>query len=102
MDLVKLGDEVLERIERRLASIGPIYQFDTQGRSDVVGTAVFFRHEEQHVILTAGHVLTRLRGKRVVGGEKTPSLILLALSSIQVRAGLNRRIPTSMTWLLYR
>ena len=63
-------DELRIRSDRLLPSLGPIYQIDDRDRRELVGTSVFFKHESQHFVLSAKHVLIREKPLQV-GGETT-------------------------------
>jgi hypothetical protein len=63
-------DELKIRSERLLPSLGPIYEIDDRNRRELIGTSVFFKHESQHFVLSARHVLIRERPLQV-GGETT-------------------------------
>ena len=56
--------------ERSLRSTAPIYRLDHRDRLELFGTGVFVRHQSQHFVISAAHVLSELRERELrIGGE---------------------------------
>jgi hypothetical protein len=65
------GFEELRRLtERAVASTSPIYVSADDGSMHAVGTGIFFKHHDRPFVLSAGHVLRRLRAERLSIGEQ--------------------------------
>lgn len=61
---------LMRRGEVILRSTAPIYRLDPRGRLDLFGTGVFVRHESQHFVVSAAHVLAEMRERELrIGGE---------------------------------
>lgn len=65
-------EDYRRRGETALRSTAPIYRLDDRGRLDLFGTGVLVRHESQHFLVSAAHVLVELRERELtLGGEST-------------------------------
>ena len=61
--------ELERRSDALLAATSPIYVQDSDGEIESVGTGIFFRHQGQHFVLSAAHVLRRLREEQLLIGS---------------------------------
>lgn len=62
--------DIQARADRVLAATSPIYSQAEDGRIEGVGTGIFFTHEGLSFVLSAAHVLIRLRDERLlIGGD---------------------------------
>jgi hypothetical protein len=58
------------RGERALQYTAPVYEVDARGRLDLIGTGLFLHHLDHHFLLSAAHVITRLRDREIrIGGD---------------------------------
>lgn len=57
------------RADRVVAATSPIYAQAQDGGIEGVGTGIFFRYQECHFVLSAGHVLSRSRNELLLIGS---------------------------------
>lgn len=68
-------DEVRRRAEGLLPATSPIYAQAENRRLEAVGTGIFFAYRDRRFVLSASHVLMRLKEERLLIGGKR--LVLL-------------------------
>jgi hypothetical protein len=63
------------RAEALLAATSPIYAQTDSGALEAVGTGIFFKHDERHFVLSAGHVLRHMNNQRLLIGDNRLALL---------------------------
>jgi hypothetical protein len=63
-------DELRRRAEGLLPATSPIYAQAENGRLEAVGTGIFFADRDRRFVLSAAHVLMRLKEEQLLIGGK--------------------------------
>jgi hypothetical protein len=62
-------EDLQRRSEALLQATSPIYSQAAAGQVEAVGTGIFFRHGDGHFVLSAAHVLRRMKEESLLIGD---------------------------------